>query len=74
MCTGNQERNEAAQRKPRKTRPTKRNLDAHPKPAPKEIDWSQWWPFERATGAALEQLNRRPRKPDLMDEFGAAPL
>ena len=23
-----------------------------------EIDWKGWWPFTRATGAALRQLNK----------------
>lgn len=25
-------------------------------------DWSQWWPFERATGEALKQLNRKQKQ------------
>lgn len=28
----------------------------------KMILWSEWWPFTRATGAALKQLNRPQRK------------
>lgn len=27
-----------------------------------EIDWRQWWPFDRATGTALRQLNRKPKQ------------
>lgn len=26
------------------------------------ILWSEWWPFNRATGTALKQLNRPQRK------------
>ena len=26
------------------------------------ILWSEWWPFTRATGTALKQLNRPQRK------------
>lgn len=74
MCTGNQERDQASQRQPRKGGALKRNLDADSKPASKEINWSQWWPFDRATGAALEQLNRRQPKRNVMDEFEEALL
>lgn len=28
----------------------------------KEINWNEWNPFERATGEALRQLNRRQKK------------
>ena len=28
----------------------------------KMILWSEWWPFNRATGTALKQLNRPQRK------------
>lgn len=24
-----------------------------------EINWSHWWPFDRATGVALRQLNQK---------------
>jgi len=27
-----------------------------------KILWSEWWPFTRATGPALKQLNRPQRK------------
>jgi len=27
------------------------------------INWNEWWPFTRATGDALKQLNRRQRTP-----------
>ena len=32
-----------------------------------EINWSEWWPFERATGTALRQLNKRQPKPEYED-------
>jgi hypothetical protein len=39
--------------------------------APKTINWNEWNPFERATGKALKQLNKRqPKKheePDAED-------
>jgi hypothetical protein len=33
----------------------------------KEINWNEWNPFQRATGEALRQLNRRQRKPTELD-------
>ena len=33
----------------------------------KEIKWSEWNPFERATGDALRQLNKRQRKQSPID-------
>lgn len=36
-----------------------------------KIDWSKWWPFDRATGVALEQLNRRVPKP--VEQYDDAP-
>ena len=33
----------------------------------KAINWNEWNPFERATGEALRQLNRRQRKPTELD-------
>jgi hypothetical protein len=35
--------------------------------ATKTISWNEWNPFERATGQALKQLNRRQRKPGFDD-------
>jgi len=29
-----------------------------------EINWNQWWPFDRATGTALRLLNRKPPQPE----------
>lgn len=40
----------------------------------KEINWNEWNPFERATGEALRQLNRRQRKPKQQPEGEEAPL
>ena len=28
----------------------------------KEINWQHWWPFDRATGTTLRQLNRKPKQ------------
>lgn len=28
-----------------------------------QIKWNEWWPFTRATGDALRQLNRKQPKP-----------
>ena len=36
----------------------------------KEINWQEWWPFDRATGTALRQLNRKPP----MEQFEEALL
>jgi hypothetical protein len=33
----------------------------------KEINWNEWNPFERATGEALRQLNKRQRKQSPLD-------
>ena len=35
----------------------------------KEINWQEWWPFDRATGTALRQLNRKPKQ-----EYEEAPI
>ncbi len=40
----------------------------------KEINWNEWNPFERATGEALRQLNRRQHKPKQQPEGEEAPL
>jgi len=34
------------------------------KKTPREISWNEWNPFERATGSALKQLNRRHKQLD----------
>jgi hypothetical protein len=36
--------------------------DGSSKKKSKEIDWKSWNPFQRATGEALRQLNKRQRK------------
>ena len=33
----------------------------------KEINWNEWNPFERATGEAYKQLNRRQKKQIIME-------
>jgi hypothetical protein len=40
----------------------------------KEINWNEWNPFERATGEALRQLNKRQRKQSPIDCVDEAPL
>jgi hypothetical protein len=37
----------------------------------KQIDWRCWNPFQRATGEALKQLNRKYRKQQELDESEA---
>ena len=42
----------------------KRMADAGTKrKKPEEVKWNEWWPFTRATGDALRQLNRKQPKP-----------
>jgi hypothetical protein len=36
------------------------------------INWNEWWPFTRATGDALKQLNRRQTKQ--LEDYEEAPL
>ena len=38
-----------------------------------EINWQHWWPFDRATGTALRQLNRRQPK-QATEQYEDAPL
>jgi len=47
------------------TRRTESSAKAYP------IDWNTWWPFERATGAALKQLNKR-QPASRLDDVGEA--
>jgi hypothetical protein len=35
---------------------------AHKSTSKQPIDWNKWNPFERATGEALRQLNKREKK------------
>ena len=37
-----------------------------------EVRWNEWWPFERATGTVLKQLNKR--QPKQQPEYEEAPL
>ena len=40
---------------------------SHKRTKTKTIKWKEWNPFERATGEALKQLNRRQRKQTELD-------
>lgn len=46
------------------SRQRKPSRESSPKVAARgaKILWSEWWPFTRATGDALKQLNRPQRK------------
>jgi len=39
-----------------------------------QVDWSQWWPFERATGQWLVALNKRQPKQTASTEYEDAPF
>ena len=39
-----------------------------------QVDWSQWWPFERATGKWLVALNKRQPKQTALSEYEDAPF
>ena len=49
----NRQPNKKARVRPEDVRCSKRSAAQGP------IDWSQWWPFQRATGNAFKQLNKR---------------
>lgn len=34
-----------------------------------QVEWSEWWPFERATGRWLVALNKRQPKPIASTEY-----
>lgn len=38
------------------------------------IDWGTWWPFDRATGEALRQLNKKSVTTSAYDETEEAPI
>lgn len=40
----------------------------------KTINWNEWNPFERVTGDALRQLNKRQRKQSPIDCVDEAPF
>jgi len=52
-------------------RQTKRTSRKNKEP---EIDWNTWWPFTRATGTALRQLNRKQVKRNTLNEIPEALL
>ncbi len=72
MRTNNRKRDEAKQRS--SLRAVQAEADPPKNKKAKPILWSEWWPFERATGDALRQLNRPQSKRDLTEEFEEAPL
>ena len=61
-------------RQPNQTPPVQRPNVGRPKRTTKasEIRWNEWWPFERATGNALKQLNKK--QPKQQPEYEEAPL
>ena len=59
MCTTGGEFDKAQSRQPLDRAKTK---GASRKNKEAQIDWQTWWPFTRATGTALEQLNRKQPK------------
>jgi hypothetical protein len=40
----------------------------------RQVDWAQWWPFERATGQWLVALNKNQPKPIASTEYEDAPF
>lgn len=38
------------------------------------VDWSRWWPFDRAEGRWLVALNKRQSKPIASTEYEDAPF
>jgi hypothetical protein len=55
MPKANQQRNQVSP-----VRPASRG-GAEKTEKAREVNWSGWWPFDRATGDALRQLNRKPK-------------
>ena len=60
------------QRNEEKRRHTHRDGCAKAAKKKGEIDWNCWWPFTRATGSALKQLNKR--QPKLIEPCEDAPF
>jgi hypothetical protein len=72
MREGNSELHTKAQRKLHAHKTAKKSTCKSTKqPA---IKWSEWNPFERATGDALRQLNKRQRKQSPIDCAEEAPF
>lgn len=53
----------------KRSKPSSPSLNAAPET---KILWSEWWPFERATGEALRQLNRPVQR--TLDDVEEAPI
>ena len=63
MRKNTSELHEEAQRRPRQSRSAKTSAQKNTR----KINWGEWNPFERATGEALRQLNKRQRKQSPID-------
>jgi len=69
MPKAHRERDKAPSRQPQSSKHTERTTQACP------VDWKEWWPFERATGNALKQLNKRqPKSTGCLDDIEDALL
>ena len=66
MCTTGGEPNQTQSRQPLDRAKIK---SASRKNKEAQTDWQTWWPFTRATGTALRQLNRKPKQ-----EYEEAPI
>lgn len=64
MCTTGRELTETQLRAPTGANKTKRVARKNQEP---QIDWQTWWPFTRATGTALRQLNGKQVKHNPLD-------
>jgi hypothetical protein len=59
MYTTNTQHDEPKRGQPKPVRHVKTAVGKGAKHQTQTINWNEWWPFTRATGAALKQLNRR---------------
>lgn len=71
MCKTSRELDEAQPEQPLVAIKTKKLTRKSKEP---EIDWATWWPFTRATGTALRQLNRKQVKRNTLNEIPEALL
>ena len=71
MCTTGGEFDKAQSRQPLDRAKTK---GASRKNKEAQIDWQTWWPFTRATGTALRQLNRKQPKTNHLNDVQEALL
>ena len=72
MREGNSELHTKAQRKLHAHKTAKKSTCKSTKQS--AIKWDEWNPFERATGDALRQLNKRQRKQSPIDCVEEAPF